>query len=94
MAKAAKTTTKPALTESEKAAKQLAKAGKFVSVGQPRVTKAVKAIGILANLSNKNTYAYTQEQVDKMIAALAKAVNDVKNAFSVTGGSKADDFTF
>jgi hypothetical protein len=65
---------------------------KFRRLATKRVTKALKAIGYVKNLSNSNQYEYTEEQANKILSALTEAVASVKIAFS--GEKKAaESFT-
>jgi hypothetical protein len=52
----------------------------FVRVVTPRVTKAVKAIGLIANCAGSN-YVYTEAQAGQVITALNEAVDAVAQAF-------------
>jgi len=52
----------------------------FVRVIQPRVTKTIKAIGLIANCTGSN-YLYTDEQAGQVIKALNEAVDAVAQAF-------------
>lgn len=45
------------------------KAERFIRLAKPRMTKAIKAISVLGNLSGAG-YEYTPEQVDKMRGAI------------------------
>lgn len=66
------------------------KAQKFSEMGSARLTKAVDAIDLIANLSTKANYDYTPEQVAKIDANLEAAVKRVRDAFAAGGVKKAD----
>lgn len=73
------------MSEAEKAAKKTANAGeskssKFSRLASARVTKTVKAISLIANLSGSG-YEYTQEQVNKIESVLNKSVADTLARF-------------
>lgn len=53
----------------------------FLRLSQDRVNKLLKDIELLDNLSNKNAYTYTDNQVDKMFSCIEKALADTKKHF-------------
>jgi len=53
-------------------------AQRFRRLGGKRMNKALKAIGYVASLGNKRQYEYTDEQRNKIIAALVDAVDNVR----------------
>lgn len=54
---------------------------KFKRVSKPRIDKAVNCIRTIANLSNRNIYSYTEEEVDKMFNHLQLALDKAKKSF-------------
>jgi len=54
---------------------------KFVQLAEKRVTKALKDIHLIGNLSNKNNYEYTDVDSKKIIIALENAIKTVKKRF-------------
>ena len=73
--------------------KEETKAAKFKRIAEPRVGKALKAIGSLEPLANTNGYEYTEDQVKAMVSALKSAVARIEDVFA--GKKKADTgFTF
>ena len=62
-------------------------------VSKGRIDKIEEAINNLENLSDKTSYAYTDEQVDKMFDYLYDKLNTVKNRFKdgYSGGFSWDD---
>lgn len=67
----------PAEKEARKAAlKAEPKSTRFMRLALPRVTKAIKAISTIGNLSG-GQYESTPEQREKILAALNEAVNIV-----------------
>ena len=66
------------------------KAKAFSELASSRLTKAVSAVELLANLANTTNYTYTPEQVAKISAHLDNAVKYVKDAFTAGGVKKAD----
>lgn len=63
---------------------------KFIRMGQARMNKVLDSIRLLKNLSNRSSYAYTDEQIDKMFLAINAAVEDAKSSFSATKKEDAD----
>lgn len=63
---------------------------KFVELAEKRVTRAIKDIRLVGNLSNKTNYVYTQKDAEKIISALEKEVKLLRMKFS-TGGDEAED---
>ena len=57
------------------------KAEKFIELANKRVNKAIKDIKLVANLSNKQNYEYTDEQAKKIIKALQAEVELAKQNF-------------
>lgn len=53
----------------------------FIKLAKSRVTKAVKAIELIGNLSNKSHYSYTADQVNQMMSALEKELRKIKSRF-------------
>lgn len=62
--------------------KAVDKAAKFKELAQKRMTKAIKAIGQLTNLANRNNYEYTDAQVQSMLDALDAQLTVVQEAFA------------
>lgn len=54
---------------------------KFVELAEKRVTRAIKDIRLIGNLSNRNNYEFSDDDVTKIIVTLEKEIRDVKNRF-------------
>ncbi len=54
---------------------------KFIRLAEKRTNKALEAIRLLGNLSNKNVYEYKQEEVEKIFNALDKEIEMAKSYF-------------
>ena len=65
---------------------------KFVELAEKRVTKTLKDIRLIGNLSNKSNYAYTDSDVKKIHGTLKRALDDMKLRFESKGSEKADLF--
>lgn len=58
---------------------------KFVELAEKRVSRAIKDIGLVGNLSNRSNYSYTDQDAKKIHAALKKAVDEMKARFDAKG---------
>ena len=65
---------------------------KFVRLAEARVTKALKDIKLIGNLSNRSNYSYTEEDSKKIYQALKKAVEDMKSKFDSKGADEDEIF--
>ena len=63
----------------------------FVNLANKRVPKALKALELVGNLSNKSNYTYTDEQVAAIKKALKAKVNEVCRKFE-EAASTTEDF--
>lgn len=54
---------------------------KFVKLASARVSKALKDIQLIGNLSNRSNYDYTDEDVAKIFKALQEEVSSCKRKF-------------
>ena len=50
----------------------------FVKLAENRVSRALKDIQLIGNLSNKSNYSYTDEDVKKIHTALRSAIIEMK----------------
>ena len=55
---------------------------RFEDVAQRRTNNALNSIRLIANCANKHNYEYTRDDVQKIITALKKEVNDLQSAFN------------
>mgnify|MGYP000387992615 CR=1 FL=1 len=65
---------------------------KFVGLAEKRVTRAIKDIKLIGNLSNKSNYSYTKSDSEKIYRALKKAIDEMKIRFESSGASVEDIF--
>jgi hypothetical protein len=54
---------------------------KFIDLAEKRVNKTLNDLKLIRNLSNKNSYEYTEEQSKKIIRALQQEMDSVKKSF-------------
>ena len=65
------------------------KEDRFKRLAAQRVPQALKRISLIAKLANRSSYAYTEEQVQKIVIALREEVTRLEAAFAPkSGGSK------
>lgn len=57
------------------------KSAKFVELANKRVSRAIKSLKLVANLANRQNYEFTDEQAKKIIKALQKELDLVKQSF-------------
>jgi len=65
---------------------------KFITLAEKRVTKAIKDLRLIGNLSNKSNYSYDEKDVKKIIGALDSEIKKIKQKF--TFGSHSEDVEF
>lgn len=65
---------------------------KFIELAEKRVSRAIKDIRLIGNLSNRSNYSYTQEDVRKIIGALKGEVDALKARFDATGSDSKPAF--
>lgn len=58
---------------------------KFVELAEKRVSRAIKDIRLVGNLSNRTNYSYSQEDAKKIIRALRDEVDALKSRFDAEG---------
>ena len=56
---------------------------KFVDLAKKRVSRALKDIQLIGNLSNRSNYDYTEEDVAKIMKALSDEVSACRKKFEV-----------
>ncbi len=64
----------------------------FVRLAQNRTTRAIQAIRVIGNLSNKGNYEYTQDDVKKIKRALEQEIRLMENRFSTSGTEDVPEF--
>lgn len=70
-----------------------AKRDKFVELAVKRVTRAIKDMRLVGNLSNRSAYEYSDDDAKKIVRALQKEVDTVKARFSENGSGSDADFS-
>ena len=64
------------------------KKDKFVRLAENRMNSALKQIELLGNLSNTNTYDYTDEYVEQIVRTLKNAVSDLEKKYKIDKKNK------
>lgn len=65
---------------------------KFVELAEKRVSRALRDIKLIGNLSNRTNYSYTEQDVKKITRALNKAVSEMKARFDAKGEPEEQTF--
>lgn len=65
---------------------------KFVELAQKRVVKAIKALRLVGNLSNRSNYTYSSADALKIVKALEEELRTLKKRFE--SGSTSGDIEF
>ncbi|MCP4097099.1 MAG: hypothetical protein GY748_12750 [Planctomycetaceae bacterium] len=60
---------------------------KFIDLAESRVTRTIKDIRLIGNLSNKSAYSYSEDDVKKIFRTLQKEIDVAKTLFE----GKSDD---
>jgi hypothetical protein len=61
---------------------------KFVMLATKRVNRSIRDIRLVGNLSNRSAYAYTEEDVRKIVRVLQRELDSLKARFN--GGESGD----
>jgi hypothetical protein len=64
---------------------------KFRRLAESRVKRALNDIRLIGNLSNRNNYDYTSEEVDKIFRALDSELKQVRARF-LEGARRESEF--
>lgn len=65
---------------------------KFVELAEKRVTRTLKDIKLIGNLSNRSNYSYTEKDVATIYRALKKALDEMKAKFDSKGAGEDEIF--
>ena len=69
------------------------KRAKFVELANKRVTKCIRDLKLIGNLSNRSAYEFTDEDAKKIVKALQREVDSVRARFADLGGASNLDFS-
>ena len=65
---------------------------KFKRLAEQRVTKVLKQIKLVGNLSNKSNYVYSDADVKKIYRAIKGALDEMKARFDSKGNASDEQF--
>jgi hypothetical protein len=65
---------------------------KFIELAEKRVTKAIKDLRLIGNLTNKTNYSYTEDDAKKIVSVLDNELKNLRRKFENT--STDDDIIF
>ncbi len=65
---------------------------KFVELAEARVSRTLKDLQLVGNLSNRSAYEFTDADVKKIFAALQKGLESARARFSKEGDGVGGDF--
>jgi len=68
------------------------KSSSFLKLAEKRTNNTLKSLDLIANLSNKYYYEYSQEQVNKIFSALKERLNEAEEAFKKASSDSKEDF--
>ena len=64
----------------------------FVRLAEARVNRAIDAMRIIGNLSNRSNYEYNEEDVAKIINTLQAELKGLKSQFRTKSGMSVEGF--
>ncbi len=65
---------------------------KFVQLAEARVTKTLKDLQLVGNLSNQSAYEFEEQDVRKIFSALQKGLDAAKARFSDKSDNSGGEF--
>lgn len=68
------------------------KRDKFVGLAEARVTRTIKDIRLIGNLSNKNSYTYASKDIKLIFRTLQKEIDAAKARFGGDDTAGGDAF--
>ncbi len=61
---------------------------RFKRLASQRTNNVLKSIKVLGNCSNKSSYAYTADEINKIFSEIDKQLKDTKALFRTSSSSK------
>jgi hypothetical protein len=65
---------------------------KFVELAENRVSRVVKDIRLIGNLSNRTNYSYNDEDVIKIVSTLKSEISKLQKRFETSVSTSEDTF--
>lgn len=66
----------------------------FERIAERRVQETIKKMQLIGNLSNKNSYAYTEQHLEQIFGVLEQEILKLKEQFKADDHSRARLFSF
>lgn len=66
---------------------------KFIELAEARVTRAMRDMRLIGNLSNRSAYAYTEDDVRKIFKALQRELETARSKFGSDVDGREKGFT-
>ena len=66
---------------------------KFVRLATKRVNKALKAIQLIGNLSNRSNYEFNDRDIEKIFSTLSAQIKVCRERFQASGPKGGTGFT-
>lgn len=64
---------------------------KFIELCEKQVTKVIKQVRLIGNLSNRTNYKYDEKDIRKIISVMEKEIRDMKARFDTkTDGNRVE----
>ena len=67
---------------------------KFVELAEKRVSRVVKDIRLIGNLSNRTNYSYSDDDVKKIINTLKAEISKLQKRFETSVAEKDDTLDY
>lgn len=64
----------------------------FIKLAEKRTNNALRSLDLIANLSNKYYYNYSEEQIGKIFSALKDRLSEAEEAFMKASSNTKEDF--
>jgi len=68
------------------------KSAKFIELANKRVNRAIRDLRLVANLSNRQNYEYSDDQGRKIVKVLQAELEGLKRAFQTSETSDGSEF--
>ena len=64
----------------------------FVRLAERRVTRVIKDLRLIGNLSNKRIYSYKEDDIKMILSAIESATKNLKSRFAANLEDKEKEF--
>ena len=66
---------------------------KFIRLAQNRTRKAIKDIRLIGNLSNRNSYSYSDDDIECIFSTLETELKTARNRYHESGNGQGIEFS-